>query len=49
MGIRVVVERRGRIVIPSQIREMLGVREGTELEVTVEGEVNLEAHSKGFR
>lgn len=37
MGIKVMVEKRGRIVIPSQIREMLGIREGAELEVAVEG------------
>ena len=37
MGIRVVVEKRGRIVIPSRIRRILGIREGAELEVTIEG------------
>lgn len=31
------VEKRGRIVIPFQIRESLGIREGIELEVAVEG------------
>ncbi|MEM3607784.1 MAG: AbrB/MazE/SpoVT family DNA-binding domain-containing protein [Candidatus Bathyarchaeia archaeon] len=30
---KVIVEKRGRITIPSRIRAMLGIKEGTELEV----------------
>ncbi len=37
MRVRVVVEKRGRIVIPSAIRRALGIRDGMELEVSVEG------------
>jgi len=33
---RVIVERRGRITIPSEIRKALGIREGMELEVKIE-------------
>lgn len=32
------VNSRGQITIPVRIREMLGLRPGTELEVSVEGE-----------
>jgi len=37
MTLRVVVEKRGRITIPSSIRRALGIKEGTELEVSLEG------------
>jgi len=37
MGLRVRVEKRGRIVIPSEVRRALGVREGSELVVRLEG------------
>lgn len=39
---RIVVESRGRIVIPAEVREMLNIREGSELEVeVVEGKIVL--------
>ena len=37
MGIIVRVDERGRIVIPSKIRESLGIRRGARLELEVEG------------
>lgn len=33
----VVVEKRGRVVIPSEIRRALGIREGMKLEASIEG------------
>ena len=38
MGKRITVKSRGRIVIPRDIRERLGISEGTEMEVEVEGD-----------
>lgn len=37
-GIRRKVDELGRVVIPSQIRRKLGIDDGTELEVSVDGE-----------
>ncbi|PUA34298.1 MAG: AbrB family transcriptional regulator [Candidatus Terraquivivens tikiterensis] len=33
---KVIVEKRGRIVIPAEIRKALGIREGSELIVEIE-------------
>jgi len=38
---RVIVERRGRITIPPEIRKALGIREGMELEIKIEKEAIL--------
>ena len=37
MGLKVIVEKRGRIVIPSEVRKLLKIEEGSELELFVEG------------
>ena len=37
-GIRRMVDDLGRIVIPSQIRQALGISDGDELDVRVEGD-----------
>ncbi len=34
---KVTVEKRGRIVIPSEIRKALGIKEGSELSIQIEG------------
>lgn len=31
------VEKKGRVVIPSKVRKQLGIKAGTELEIDVEG------------
>lgn len=33
---KIIVEKRGRVTIPSDVRKILGIKEGTELEVSVE-------------
>ncbi len=33
----IVVEKRGRITLPSEIRRALGIKEGTMLEAAIEG------------
>ena len=37
MGLKVTVEKRGRVVIPSEVRRLLKIEEGSELELFIEG------------
>ena len=37
MGYYVTVDEKGRITIPKEVREKLGVKEGTRVEIEVEG------------
>ena len=35
-GMRTTIDKAGRVVIPAAVRERVGLRPGTELEITVE-------------
>ena len=37
MSVTTVVEKKGRVVIPSRVRKQLGIKAGMELEINVKG------------